>query len=175
MSDGPSLLRTGSHERRLPARRRNVEHELDPEAPDGVDDRVDLRVVLARLELDDARLRNTQLLGQSSLAELVLRPIPQQGGRKLPGRGEPLPLRSEAGVGELLLRHQRIKGLLRSRHRYVMIIPLLLMSTATHEAIPRRRDRSVEILLLGRHRKDHELLPKARVDRPNLASPLLRA
>lgn len=67
MGDRPALLSARRHKRWLPARGRHVEHKLDPEAPNSVDDRVYLRVVLTGLELDYARLRDAQL--------------PRQGGR----------------------------------------------------------------------------------------------
>jgi len=111
MSDRPMLLRAGRHERRLAIRRSHIEHELDRKPPYGVNDRANLWVVLSGLELDNARLRDPQLLREGPLTQLVLSPISQQRRRELPRRSEPLPLCSKAGIGELLLRHERVKGL----------------------------------------------------------------
>lgn len=56
MGDRPALLSPHRDECWLAARGCHVQDELDPQAPDWVDDRVDLRVVLPGLELDDAGL-----------------------------------------------------------------------------------------------------------------------
>jgi hypothetical protein len=117
MRDGPMLLRTGRDQQRLPVGRRDVEHELDPKAPHRVDDRVDLRVVLPRLELHDPGLRQPEPLGQRPLAQLVLCPISQKGRRELTSGGQPLPIRPEAGVGKLLFRDQGVEVLSSRRHR----------------------------------------------------------
>ena len=79
MGNRSVLLRARRHERRFAARRRHVEHELDPQPPDSIDDRVDRRVVLPGLKLDDARLRDTEPLCQGPLAQFVLSAIAQQG------------------------------------------------------------------------------------------------
>src|ERR1044072_3123450 len=117
MGNRPAPLGARRHERRFAARRRPVEHKLDPQPPDGIDDRVDLRVVLPRLELEDARLREAKLLRQGPLAQLVLGAIAQQGCRKLPRRSEPLPLRPKARIGKLLLGQEGIEVLSGSSHR----------------------------------------------------------
>jgi len=109
MVNRSALLRSSGYQGWLSARGSNIEHELNPEPPDGIDDRVDLGVVLPGLELHDARLGDAELLCQRSLTQLVLGAITQKGRRKLPGWGEPLPLRLKAGIGELLLRHKRIE------------------------------------------------------------------
>jgi hypothetical protein len=79
---------------------RNVEHDLDPQAPDSVDDRVDLRVVLPGLELDDPRLRNAQLLRQGSLGSICAQRDTAAALCKLPRWSEPLPLRPKARIGD---------------------------------------------------------------------------
>ena len=72
MCDRPVLPRPGRNQHRLPVGRRHVKRELNAEAAHGVDDGVDVRVVLPRLELDDARLRYPQLRSQSPLAQIVI-------------------------------------------------------------------------------------------------------
>lgn len=100
MGDRPALLSSCRHQRRLATRRCHVQYKLNPQPLDRVDDRVDLRVVLPGLELDDAGLRNAQLLRQGPLAQFVLSAIPQKGCRKLPRWSELLPLRPKARIGQ---------------------------------------------------------------------------
>jgi len=93
----PALPRSGSDKRGLAARGGDIEHELDSEPADGVDDRVDLGVVLAGLKLDDTWLGHAELCRQSALAQLVFGAIPQKGRGELSRRSEPLPFGFEAG------------------------------------------------------------------------------
>ena len=145
MGNRPGLLSSCRHQCRLAARGCHVQDELDPQASDRVDDRVDLRVVLPGLELDDAGLRDAQLLSQSPLAQLVPRAITQQRCRKLPRRGKPLPLRPE-------LYYQQ--------------------STVAPQSIARCHDRPIEVFLLRGYRQNHEPAAETRIDRPSLTSPL---
>lgn len=103
MGDRPALLSLRRHQHRLVARGRHFEHKLVPQAPNRLMIESTSGFVLPGLELDDAGLRDAQLLRQCPLAQFALSAITQQRCRKLPRRGEPLPLRSEARVGKLLL------------------------------------------------------------------------
>src|SRR5436190_19536785 len=100
------LADTLRDEPRLPLGRRNVDHELETGGARYIDERVDVRVVLAGFELDDARLRNPKPFGKGPLREIVLGPVANELGGDLTSQREPLPLDSEVRVAVELLREK---------------------------------------------------------------------
>jgi hypothetical protein len=58
-------------ERRLPADRHHIEDELDASRRRDLHERLDLRVLLARLQFDHARLAHAKSHGQLALRQAV--------------------------------------------------------------------------------------------------------
>jgi site-specific recombinase XerD len=100
---------------------RKGERELDPGDRDEVGEGLELRVLLARLKLDDAGLAHPELGGKVALGEVVLSAVADQLHGDVAREGEPLPFLGKLGVGtklcaeQILMRNRLCRFLARLR------------------------------------------------------------